>query len=44
MVSVGLGIHTPVKTARWDSTASSMLPLAPHAAYRRDALYVRMES
>jgi hypothetical protein len=40
MLSVGLGIHAPVKTARGDSTASSMLPLTPHAAYRRNSRLV----
>jgi hypothetical protein len=40
MLSVGLGIHAPVKTASGDSTASSMLPLTPHAAYRRNSRLV----
>jgi hypothetical protein len=40
MLNVGLGIDTPVKTTRWDSTASSMLPLTPHAAYRRNSRLV----
>jgi hypothetical protein len=40
MLNVGLGIDTPVKTASGDSTASSMLPLTPHAAYRRNSRLV----